>query len=306
MEPNVKSYERLPGSAVGNYTIVAEMGRGSTGVVYRAQPIDGGDEVALKVMNQVYAGHPSAELRFLREARVAATLTHPSAANVVDFGSEDDVLFLAMTLLEGQSLRSWLRKSDDTSDDRPDEPETSSVLCPVADLIAIGSQVADVLAAAHQVDLIHRDIKPENVFILDVPREDGSPDVRVLDFGLAFISEHDGSLGRLTQEGILGGTPAYMSPEQAQAEPLTAASDVYSLGCVLYELVCGDVPFVGSVPETLARHVYMAAKPLAKRDIARPVPEQVMILVESMLAKHSAKRPSPKGVAMRLRNIRLD
>ena len=129
-------------------------------------------------------------------------------------------------------------------------------LLPIDRVIDIGAQIAEVLAAAHETSLVHRDIKPENIFI------EGGSSVKVVDFGLAFISAHDGSLGRLTQDGVLGGTPAYMSPEQAQSEAISASSDIYSRGCLLYEMCCGEVPFVGSVPETLARHMYMPAKPL--------------------------------------------
>ncbi len=279
---------RSPGEVIANkYTLLGEIGRGSMGVVYRAKPIVGGVDIALKLMNPAYATDLNAQKRFLREARVAASLTHPAAANVVDFGNIDGTLFIAMTLLDGVPLRVWLDQQQDR-------------LCSIKCLTSIGQQVADVLAAAHRLELIHRDIKPANIFLLN--GNGMEPDIRVLDFGLAFLAEHDGSLGRLTQDGVLGGTPAYMSPEQAQADVLTAASDVYSLGCVLYELACGEVPFSGSVPETLARHVYMVAKPLSRR-ISRSVPQKLSDLIEEMLVKVVTERPTAQMVVDRLRNI---
>ena len=281
---------RCPGEVIANkYTLLGEIGRGSMGVVYRAKPVGGsGVDIALKLMNPAYATDPNAKKRFLREARVASSLTHPAAANVVDFGNVDGTLFIAMTLLDGLPLRVCL-------------DQQKGRLCPIECLTLIGQQVADVLAAAHQLELIHRDIKPANIFLLNGNTME--PDIRVLDFGLAFLAEHDGSLGRLTQEGVLGGTPAYMSPEQAQADVLTAASDVYSLGCVLYELACGEVPFSGSVPETLARHVYMMAKPLAHRHLARSVPQKLSDLIDDMLVKVVAERPTAQMVVERLRDI---
>ncbi len=276
------------GSVVGGYTLGEEIGRGASGVVFSAQAA--GDEnalVALKIMNASFATSREASARFLREARVSAALNHPGAVNVSDYGNDDGVHFLAMDILEGEPLRQRLAESE----------------LSIEESVAIGVQVAEVLEAAHAVELVHRDIKPENIFVLSSPVGDDPISVRVVDFGLAFLVEHDGSLGRLTQEGILGGTPAYMSPEQAQGESLTAATDVYSLGCVLYELACGETPFVGSVPETLARHIYVTATPLDSRELKRPVPDALATLIFEMLSKPESARPKPAEISARLRDL---
>ncbi len=241
--------------------------------------------VAIKFLSPAYVHHEDARNRFTREARLAATFEHPSAVAVLDFGSTDENLYLVMQLLVGRSLRQRFQESPPPG---------------LVEVAAIGSQIASALIAAHRIQLVHRDIKPENVFLEQTA--DGEL-VKVVDFGLAFIvSEDAGSLGRLTGEGVLSGTPAYMSPEQIKGRAIGPAADTYALGCVLYEAIAGEPPFTGSVAELFTRHTYSAPIPLrrvlADRSAAHPgearvidLPPLLDELVMATLAKSPLLRP---------------
>jgi serine/threonine-protein kinase len=172
----------------------------------------------------------------------------------------------------------------------------------IGEALAITAQIAAALDAAHRIRLVHRDIKPENVFL--EAHADGER-VRVVDFGLAFIAAAPGdadprALGRLTDEGILGGTPAYMSPEQVRGRAVGPACDIYSLGCVLYELISGHPPFVGPVADLLARHAYAPVTPLRQAAADRDIEPALDELVLAMLAKSPPLRPPPAAVVERI------
>lgn len=230
--------------------------------------------VAIKFLSPAYARNDEARSRFVREARLAGAFEHPSAVAVLDFGVTDDVLYLVMQLLEGRSLRQRLSETP--------APTT-------AEIASIGAQIASALLAAHRIQLVHRDIKPENVFL----EQSGDGDlVKVVDFGLAFIvRDNAGSLGRLTGEGILSGTPPYMSPEQIKGDAIGPAADTYALGCVLYEAMAGQPPFLGSVAELFTRHTYAAPLPLRRLITDRSVDPLFDELVISMLSKSPLLRP---------------
>ena len=193
------------GTVIANkYRCDAELGAGSMGVVYRARQLDLGRDVAIKLLHQGAATRSEARLRFLREAKVATRLVHPAAVQILDFGETEDQPYLVMELLDGESLRDRLERGP----------------LPLPDVLRLCRDVASALAAAHDVRLIHRDIKPENIFLQKVAgADDATPwRVRVVDFGLAFVADsEDLSVGRMTQEGVVGGAPAYMSPEQVVA-----------------------------------------------------------------------------------------
>jgi len=254
------------------------------GVVWRATQLGLDRAVAVKVMHTGFARREDARARFTREARVAAALRHPSVVAVLDFGEADDAdrsLYLVMELLVGRSLRAYLETH------RPD----------VAEAAAITVQVARALAAAHEIQLVHRDIKPENIFLETC---EGGHRVRVVDFGLAFIAaradKERGSLGRITEDGVLGGTPLYMSPEQTRGATVGPAADIYALGCVCYELLTGRPPFTGTVAETLTRHAYASPVPLRKLAPDLALPAAIDELVSAMLAKQPGPRPTPTEI----------
>jgi eukaryotic-like serine/threonine-protein kinase len=271
-----------PGDLVaGKYRLDAELGRGATGTVWRAVQTGLERTVAIKLMHAQIANRDDARVRFAREARVAASLQHPSSVAVLDFGEDRDGLFLVMELVEGETLRTRMQRG-------PLGLRASA---------AVVRQIATALSAAHRIRLVHRDIKPENVILPG----DGSA-AKVVDFGLAFIVDPlDAPLiGRVTHDGSVVGTPAYMSPEQVRGASVAPPADVYALGCVFYELLAARPPFVGNVGEVLTRHAYATAIALRQLDLPERPPAAIDSLVAAMLAKSSASRPSASRVAAAL------
>jgi serine/threonine protein kinase len=269
------------------YRLDAEIGAGAMGRVYRARQLDLERDVAVKVLHPLMAQDEGAQLRFAREAKVAARLNHPAAVSVLDFGIDHDLPFLVMELMEGETLRQRLAAGPMLR----------------ADALAVAMDVADALIAAHQIRLIHRDIKPENTFL---QRTAWGERVRVVDFGLAFLATGELALGRMTQDGYVGGTPAYMSPEQVHGRGVGPAADIYSLGCMLYELIAGHPPFRGSLAELLTSQAYAPPRPLRLLELRPPVPPELDRLVLSMLSKSAPLRPSPSAVWQALRDLAQD
>ncbi|MBK9031657.1 MAG: serine/threonine protein kinase [Myxococcales bacterium] len=263
------------------YRLDVPIGQGAMGVVWRAIQLELDRPVAVKILHANLAERGDARARFVREARVAATLTHENAVRVLDFGEAPGGLFLVMELVAGQTLRACL----------------DAAPLPRAEALQIALAIARVLEAAHRINLVHRDIKPENTF---VDRTADGPDVRVVDFGLAFIADPTSSIGRMTDEGILGGTPAYMSPEQARGKAVGPASDVYSLGCTLYEMLAGRPPFLGQVAELLTRHAYAPPLALRELELEPPIEPAIDELVLAMLGKSPPLRPTAAAVAAAL------
>ena len=233
-EPRTPPIFLAEGTRLGPYTIKDRLGRGGMGVVYRAVDTRLSREVALKVLRGSLAGDERRR-RFLREARSAAAINHPNVATVFEVGEADDHIFLAMEVVEGQTLRARLAGGP----------------LGATEGARIAREIAMALAPAHAKGIVHRDLKPENVMV--TPR--GA--VKVLDFGLAKLHVRsdavDQSLGHReteTRDGTVLGTPAYMSPEQAMGEPTDARADVFALGIVLYELVIGTRPgLLGAGPQ---------------------------------------------------------
>jgi serine/threonine protein kinase len=224
---------------------------------------------------------PDALERFKREARAASALNHPNIVTISDTGEIGDRHYIVMELVKGRTLRSIM-------------DETPPALELVPDIIA---QIARALAAAHEAGIVHRDIKPENIMV----RDDGY--VKVLDFGIARLlpTLDDMTLPRtdVTRTGLLIGTPRYMSPEQISAEPVTGASDVFSLGVLLYEWTTGQYPFAaGSMVKTLG--AIMTDEPLAAARVNPLVPAHLDALTVEMMKKDPARRPSAAEVVERL------
>ncbi|HTI38510.1 MAG TPA: protein kinase [Vicinamibacterales bacterium] len=216
------------GTRLGPFEIVAPIGAGGMGEVFRARDARLGRDVAVKVLPSLFAADADRLRRFEQEARAAAALNHPNILVVYDVGTADGVPYVVSELLEGETLRHTLERGALT-------PRKA---------IECGVQIASGLAAAHDKGIVHRDLKPENVFVT----KDGR--VKILDFGLAKLAEgpsNDGSMATMahTDPGMVVGTVGYMSPEQLRGEAVDARTDVFSLGAVLYEMFCGERAFKG-------------------------------------------------------------
>jgi eukaryotic-like serine/threonine-protein kinase len=213
----------------GRYRVVKKLGEGGMGAVYRAEVLEVGHTVAVKLLHERFAGDATALKRFEREAHVASRLDHPNSIAILDFGtSASGASYLVMEYLKGVSLDAVLVA----------EPLS------VGQSIQIIRQVLAVLEVAHALSIVHRDLKPANIFLVDQGR--GYNHVKVLDFGIARLRRDGGS--RVTRTGMVCGTPEYMSPEQARGFELDARSDLYAAGIVLYELLTGRRPFEGMSP----------------------------------------------------------
>ena len=211
----------------GCYRVEQRIGQGGMGVVYRAVHVALGAPVAVKVIRRALLSSPTAVERLRREARAASRLRHPNIVAVTDFGDEDGTVFMVMEYVAGKSLSRVI------SEEAP---------LPVARAVRIGAQVLSALGEAHACGVLHRDVKPENVLLES--RRDAADAVKVLDFGIARDLLATTASERLTQAGLVCGTPGYMSPEQARGEPLDARSDLYSAGVLLYEMLAGVPPAV--------------------------------------------------------------
>jgi len=257
---------RLKAALADRYAIDRELGHGGTATVYLAQDLKHGRAVAIKVLRPELAAALGAE-RFLREIEIAARLTHPHILPLHDSGEAAGFLYYVMPFVQGESLRDRLHR----------EPQL-----PIDEAVKIAREVATALSHAHSQDVVHRDIKPENILV-------SGGEAVVADFGIARAIVAAGA-ETLTDTGLAVGTPGYMSPEQATgAMQLDGRSDVYSLGCVLYEMLAGHPPFLGTTAqEILARHSLDAVPPL--RTIRPELPEAVELAVRKALAKSPADR----------------
>ncbi len=254
----------------GRFEVREPLGRGGMGTVYRAIQLSVDREVAIKVVHPKLADDRQAAKRFLREARLASRLNQPSVVQVIDFGQTDDgVLYLVMELLRGRTLAK----------------EQAGQRLALKRVLAIGGQLCDALEAAHAQGIVHRDLKPGNIVVLADPP--GRDLLKVLDFGLAKSLVTDTS-SKVTNTDAILGTPLYMSPEQVQGKGSEPRSDLYALGCILYELLTGAPPFVDpSVNLILAKHLSEPPPPLPAS-----VPPRLRALVAQLLAKDPAERPA--------------
>ena len=266
----------------GRYRIDFLLGQGGMGAVYSATQHSMDREIALKVLKPEFSKKLDVVKRFLREAKAASRLSNPHTISVYDFGrTEDGVLYLAMEKLLGETLGSLLKREGALGENRARK---------------IASQMCESLAEAHEQGLVHRDVKPENVFVLNpgTAREF----VKVLDFGIA-KSFSDPNETALTSTGMVCGTPEYMSPEHASGRGATAASDVYSVGIVLYQMLCGVTPFDYDSPmDVLIKHIQVAPPPIHTRVENNSLSPVLADLVDSCLAKKPEERPRDAGVLL--------
>lgn len=265
---------------LGSYRILRVLGAGGMGVVFEAEDPQLKRKVALKAMKPALAASATAKQRFVREAQSTAAMKHDHIVTIYQVGEDRGVPFLAMEFLEGAALDSWLKKGRQPT---------------LAQTLRIGREMARGLAAAHDRGLIHRDIKPANVW-LEAPQGR----VKILDFGLARGTKDD---SQLTQSGMIVGTPAYMSPEQANGHKVDHRTDLFSLGCVLYRLGTGQMPFKGETTMATLMAV-VTEQPPPVHEVNPKIPRPFSDLVMQLLAKDPAKRPaSARGVVEALQAI---
>ncbi|MFC8201896.1 tetratricopeptide repeat protein [Streptomyces sp. NPDC057298] len=260
----------------GRYRLLDLIGRGGMGEVWRARDESLGRQVAVKCLKPLGHHHDHSftrvlRERFRREARVAASLQHRGVTVVHDFGESDGVLYLVMELLDGRNLSQLL-------EDNKNHP------LPVADIVEVADQVAAALAYTHQQGIVHRDLKPANIMRLD----DGT--VKICDFGIARLGADIGFTSRLTGTGIAMGTPHYMSPEQIGGVQVDQRSDLYSFGCVLYEIATGAPPFdLDDAWAVLVGHRDTLPEP--PRSHRSELPEYLDGIILDLLAKEPGQRP---------------
>jgi WD40 repeat protein len=253
---------------LGPYRVLKLLGVGGMGIVFQAEDPHLDRLVALKVLKPALAHHDGHRQRFLREARATAALEHDHIVAIHQVGEDRDIPFLAMQLLRGQSLEDRLHRDDGA---RP--------MISIAEVVRIGREIAEGLAAAHEQGLIHRDIKPANIWL-----ENGAGRVKILDFGLAGPPE---SLDRMQ---LVAGTPHYMSPEQTRDGPVDGRSDLFSLGCVLYRMSTGQLPFPGNEPRSVLRSVAID-QPRPPRELIPALQPALADLTMRLLAKDPKDRP---------------
>jgi serine/threonine-protein kinase len=260
------------GAVVGPYIVVKKLGQGGMGQVYLGQHKRLPRMAAIKVLNPEISGDSQIVERFFTEARATASISHPGIVEVFDCDVLNDQAYILMEYLAGETLAAFLERTGPMHD-------KLAMVCDIA------AQVADAVGAAHARGIVHRDLKPENVFLM--PQPNGAVHVKVVDFGIAKLLQDRGP--RQTRTGMLLGTPAYMSPEQVRgAGQVDHRTDVYSLGCILYEMVAGTPPFVREgVGDVMIAHAAEPAPPLPTTG----VPETFRDLVARMLAKAQADRP---------------
>ena len=251
----------------GRYAVIERIGVGGMAEVYRARDELLGREVAVKVLSERLSSDKSFVERFRREAQAAANLNHPNIVSLYDYGTDGDTNFIVMEYIDGRSLGEVIQQ------EAPLLPERAA---------EIAADVARALERAHNAGLVHRDIKPNNIMLTS------SGQTKVTDFGIvrALGGETE---QQMTQTGMVIGTAAYLSPEQAQGNPVDARSDVYSLGCVLYEMLTGSTPFTGDTPLAVAyKHVREPAE--APSTVNPDVPEDLDAIAMKALAKNPDNR----------------
>jgi len=263
---------------LGQFRIIERIGRGGMGEVYKAEQPAMDRLVAIKILHSKLASRPDLVSRFRREARAMSRLSHPNTARVFLYGhlEESQQLYIVMEYLDGVDLARYVRRHG------PMELHRA---------LKVMIQVMGALEEAHSVAIVHRDLKPENILLA---KQGGIPDFpKVLDFGLAKVHETKPRPGSmiLTQEGMVFGTPEFMSPEQAQGEILDSRSDIYSASLIFYELVTGKLPFPRGKPmEYISHHIYTKPTPITERVPELELPPALDPIVNQALEKDRETR----------------
>ena len=260
---------------VGSYRIIGKIGEGGMGAVYLAEHTLIGRQAAIKVLQREMSHRQDLVTRFFNEARAATAVKHPGIVEIYDFGYHTDgSAYIVMEYLEGETLAARLRRTGTQ---------------PAVRVVALGRQVAGALGAAHARGIIHRDLKPDNIFIVRDPDVADGERTKILDFGIAKLATGDQPWISKTRTGEVMGTPAYMSPEQCKgAGNVDARTDLYALGCILFEMACGRPPFVAEGGgEVMAQHIFA---PVPAPNSLAPVTSQLEQFLLRALAKDPAQR----------------
>ena len=292
---------------VDKYRIIKTLGQGGMGVVYEALDEKIRSRVAVKILNRKFVHDVDVMTRFLNEAHIANSIAHPGIVKIFDHGFlPSGEAYFVMEFLDGKPLRA-----------------KAGSVCSDQEILRLGKQTASVLAAAHEIGIVHRDLKPDNLMLITDPDVEGGERIRVLDFGIARISRPENfgeevDLFHLTQTGMLIGTPMYMAPEQcSSAKTVDGKADVYALGVILYELACGQAPFVGlqqdaSKPSNpgaaavaiLFAHLNQAPPSLLDRN--PKLNKELAGLIHRLLSKSPDDRPTMRELLGEIQRIQLN
>ena len=268
------------GARFGEYELVAPLATGGMGGVYLGRHITSGEQVALKVLDPVFANHAEVVSRLYSERTISVRATHPGLVDIrAAARTSDGVPYLVMEYLQGRTLAEIAEHTE----------------LDMATIIGLGAQVAAALAALHEAGVIHCDVKPENLFVLDHRAWGTLPQVKVIDFGVSRRVDEPAD-----ESAAIAGTPAVMAPEQWQGRP-QPASDVYSLGCVLYLLVTGETPFEGSLPQLMLAH--LEQRPARPTWLRAAVPIELERVILRALAKDPTWRPTMRELADELGDL---
>lgn len=274
--------EIRPGTVIdGKYEIIEVLGKGGMGTVYKTYHKFIHKAMAIKMLNPQLSNAEQIVMRFEREAMASARIEHPHVCRVTDSGrTPDNQLYIVMELLEGRSLQKIIGEEAPLS---------------VARSMSISRQICGALVKAHEMKIIHRDLKPENIMVLK--KEDGSEFIKIMDFGIAKVTLDDVPATQLTTAGMVFGTPHYISPEQATGDPIDGRSDLYSLGCMMYEMARGNRPYeADTVGGLLRKHVTGRVPEIQAADKSGPVKlKRLSDLVRRLMAKNPDERPSTAG-----------
>lgn len=271
-----------PETRLGSYTVIAALARGGTAGVYLAEHAITEERVALKILDPFYCENPDVVARLLAERTVSERARHTGLLDILAGDtSPSGVPYLVMEYLDGENLGVLADRGRMALDA----------------VMAVVAQIAAALSALHAAGIVHCDVKPENVFVLYEENQRGWPRVKVIDYGVARFTTDP------ADDGGIAGTPCYMSPEQWRGAP-TPKSDVYSLGCLMYELVTGDPPFHGTLPQLMLAHTeWLAERPSAVRS---DLPDDFERLIVRCLAKDPVMRPSMTDIELALTRLLSD
>jgi eukaryotic-like serine/threonine-protein kinase len=269
------------GETIGNFQLVQRLGRGGMGEVYRAEHKDLQTPVAVKLLNDDISENTEHVQRFFNEARIVSKIKHAGTVKIFDSGFHKGRAYLIMELLDGESLAGRLERGP----------------LPADQAVDIARQIASVLDSTHRQGVIHRDLKPDNIYLVHDDERASGERVKILDFGIAKLS--GSTMANSPKTSGTMGTPAYMAPEQwSDSSQVDWRADAYSLGCVIFEMVCGRTPFVvASIPEAYTKHTHAA--PPDPRTLAPGLPDNVAELILRLLAKDPADRAVSMGQVTR-------